>query len=78
VQVREDFAGDFEVRARVTNNGAATDFAFMEATVFASGKVATVGEAAEEFDAGETRTVTFISTDNYSAWDEVEFTVDRG
>ena len=78
VQVSEDFVGDFEMRARVTNNGEAADFVQIQATLFGGGSVVSDLEAIEDFDAGQVRTVTFIGTDAYEQWDEIEFTVDEG
>ena len=78
VQVSEDFVGDFEVRARVTNNGGKARFVDLQATLFSGGSVVADVTALENFDAGQTRTITFTGVDNYKAWDEIEFTVDVG
>lgn len=76
VQVSEDFGGDFELRARVTNNGGDMEFVDLQATLFSDGTVVGVVDALEDFDAGQTRTVTFIGSDSYTDWDKVEFTID--
>jgi hypothetical protein len=78
VQVTEDFIGEFEIRARVTNNGDPAEFVDLQATLFNEGSVVSDLEALEDFEAGQTRTVTFIGTDKYGPWDEIEFTVDKG
>jgi hypothetical protein len=78
VQVRRDFVGEFEVRTRVTNNGEASDFVDMQATLFDNGSVVSDLQALESFEANQTRTVTFIGTDKYGPWDAIEFTVDEG
>ena len=78
VQVREDFVNDFEVRARVTNNGDAAEFVSVEATLFNEGSVVASLDAYEDFDAGQTRTVTLTGTDDYGPWDDIEFSVDVG
>lgn len=76
VQVRDDGLGDFEVRVRATNNGSAVDLADMQATLFHRDSVVADLQAVESFESGQTRTVTFITTDDYSDWDDIEFTVD--
>jgi TolA-binding protein len=76
VQVRGDSLGDFAVRARVENTGGPADFVSLQATLFNEGSVVATAEALEEFDAGQTRTITFITTDEYAAWDDIEFTID--
>lgn len=78
VQVSEDGVGDFEIRARVTNGGAAQEFVDLQATLFSEGSVVADLEAIEDFAAGQTRTVTLISTDDFGPWDDIEFTVDAG
>ena len=77
VQVLEDGIGDFEVRARATNNGSDKAFVSLTATIFNRGSVVGAASAFEsDWQGGDTRTVTFITTDDYSAWDEIEFQVD--
>lgn len=78
VQVTEDSVGDFEIRARVTNNGDGADFVDIQGTLFHQGSVVADLEAFEDFAAGQTRTVTLIGTDGYGPWDDIEFTVDAG
>lgn len=77
-QVRGDGIGDFEVRARVTNEGESAEFVDMQATLFSNGKVVADLDAFEDFEERQTRTVTFTGTDSFGAWDDVEFTVDFG
>jgi len=77
VQVSEDFAGDFELRSRVTNGGDSVEFATWTATLFLDGTVvADLMGTADSFNADETVTVTFIGTDDFGDWDSVEFQVD--
>jgi hypothetical protein len=77
VQVSEDFAEDFEVRARVTNTGSTTSSVSWTATLFNQGMVVgTLTGYADNFGEGETITVTFIGTDDYGAWDDIEFQTD--
>ncbi len=77
VQVSEDFVGDFEVRARMTNTGQARDSVAITATLFSGGSV--VGTAtgfASDVAADQTITLEMLSVDEYTDWDEVEFQVD--
>ncbi len=77
VQVSEDFIGDFEVRTRMTNTGQARDSVAITATLFSGGSV--VGTAtgiATDVASDATITMEMLSTDEYTAWDEVEFQVD--
>lgn len=78
VQLGEDFAGDLEIRARVTNTGDDVSGVAWTATVFSGGSVvATADGNATEFAGGDTITVEFYSTDDFPAeWDELEFQVD--
>ena len=77
VQVREDGLGDFEVRARATNTGSSKGGVCISATIFSGGSVVgTADGCVQDWGAGETRTVEFISTDDYQEWDEIEFQVD--
>ena len=76
VQISEDSLGEFDVRARVTNNGGPDEFVDILATIFNEGSVLATAESIEDFDAGQTRTVEFISRDEFVPWDDVEFTVD--
>lgn len=78
VQVREDSVGDFEVRARVTNNGGAAELVLLVATLFNEDSVVGIADTYEDFDAGQTRTVTLTASDDYGAWDDVEFTIEVG
>jgi hypothetical protein len=76
VQVREDHFGEFAVGARVTNTGEAVELVVLTATLFNGGSVVGTAEAAVDgFDAGTTRTVEFLSLDEYGPWDGIEFTV---
>jgi hypothetical protein len=78
VQVSEDFAGDFAVRARVTNNGPEVDSLGISVTIFSGGSVVGTadGLVGDTFGTGETRTVEFVSSDPFTSWDEVEFQVE--
>lgn len=78
VQVLRDFAGDFEVRATVTNTGDETvDFASWTATVLYEGEqVSTLTTTATELAAGDSVDAQFIGFDDYGDWDAVEFAVD--
>jgi cytoskeletal protein RodZ len=77
VQVRADFANDFELRARVTNTGPTVSSVSWTATLFNQGTVvATLTGYADNFAEDETITVTFISLDAYGAWDDIEFQID--
>ena len=71
VQVMEDSLGNFEVRARVTNTGDTEDFAFWTITFFENGSmVGTARASAQDIAAGDTITVEFFTTDDYTSWDE--------
>ena len=77
VQVSEDFAGDFEVQTRATNNGASQGFVGMSVTMFLDGSVVGVADAfVSDWAASDTQTVTFITLDDYTEWDAWEFQVD--
>lgn len=78
VQVRPDGLDDFEVVARVTNEGEAVELASFTVTIFDGGSVvATASGNVSDFGAGETNTITFITSDDYTdAFDAVEFQVD--
>ncbi len=76
VQVRPDSIDDFEVLARVTNNGP-TVSASWTVTIFAGGSVvATASGSKSDFQQGSTVTVTFITSDDYRDWDAIEFQID--
>jgi hypothetical protein len=76
VQVSEDFAGDFEMRARVTNTGDSVSSVLFTATIFDGDTVVgTADGVVNNFDADATVTVEFISTDAYADWDSVEFQI---
>jgi hypothetical protein len=78
VQITKDSINEFEVQARVTNNGGTGGMRFIDASVFAAGSVVATAEGMERIDPGETVTVELISTDKFDeGWDEVEFSVDR-
>ncbi|TDD98295.1 hypothetical protein [Jiangella asiatica] len=78
VEIREDYVGDFEVGATVTNDGAETvSYVSWTATVLLDGSpVSTLTATASEFPAGDAIDVTFIGFDDFGAWDSVEFAVD--
>lgn len=77
VQVLRDPLGDFEVRARVTNDGTDWEGVSLTATIFHEGSVvATADGSVSGWRAGETRTVEFVSLDAYRGWDDVAFQVD--
>lgn len=77
VQVGEDFAGDFEARARVTNTGDTREVVAWTMTVFQEGTVVgTLMGTASSLESGATVTVNFIGTDAHTDWDEVEFQTD--
>ncbi|RIQ16035.1 hypothetical protein DY240_23185 [Jiangella rhizosphaerae] len=78
VQVLRDFAGDFEVRATVTNTGdEAVDYVSWTATVLYQGEpVSTLTTSATELAAGASVDAQFIGFDDYGDWDAVEFSVD--
>ena len=74
VVVSQDSVGDFEVEARVMNDGDTMDAVAWSVTIFSAGSV--VGEATggvDAFPADSSATVTFISADGYVDWDELEF-----
>ncbi|PZF80090.1 FxLYD domain-containing protein [Jiangella anatolica] len=77
VQVLRDFAGDFEVRATVTNDGDATvEFVSWTATVLYQGEqVSTLTTSASALAAGDSVEAQFIGFDDYGDWDAVEFAV---
>lgn len=78
VQVLRDFAGDFEVRATVTNTGDETvDYVDWTATVLNGGEtVSTLTTSATGLAAGDSVDAQFIGFDDYGDWDAVEFAVD--
>jgi hypothetical protein len=78
VQVREDGLGDLEVRARVTNNGGDNDMVMLKATLFRGGTMIGTAEGMQsDFPAGETRSMEFISLDDFSGdYDSIEFQVE--
>jgi hypothetical protein len=80
IDVFEDFANDFEVRARMTHDGAdAYEFLDLTATILdADGRILGVLSAFEsDVQPGDTRTVSFIGIDDYTPdWAELEITVD--
>ncbi|WP_325596058.1 DUF2510 domain-containing protein [Iamia sp.] len=77
VQVSSDFVDDFSVRARATNNGDTVESASFAVTLFAGGSVVGTGTAfVSNFEAGSTITVEFISIDDFTEHDEVEFQVE--
>lgn len=77
VQVSEDFASDFEVRARVTNNGSTKESVAFTATIFSGGSVVGTADGFHDsFEEGSTVTIEFISVDPYTDWDEVEFQIE--
>ncbi|MBB5790748.1 FxLYD domain-containing protein [Jiangella mangrovi] len=80
VEVLRDFAGDFEVRATVTNDGDAdVDFASLTATVLNGDEaVSTLTTSVSALAAGDSVEAQFIGFDDYGDWDAVEFSVDGG
>jgi cytoskeletal protein RodZ len=77
VQVYEDFAGDFAVRARATNTGPTVQGVGWTSTLFSDGSVVgTLTGVSGQFAEGETITVEFVGLDDYGDWDRVEFQVD--
>ncbi|TDD67833.1 bZIP transcription factor [Jiangella aurantiaca] len=78
VQVLRDFAGDFEVRATVTNTGDETvDYVSWTAIVLYQGEpVSTLTTSATELAAGDSVDAQFIGFDDYGDWDAVEFSID--
>jgi hypothetical protein len=77
VQVRRDFVDDFEVRARVTNTGPSREAVGLAATIFRDGSVVgTASGSHNDWASGQTVTITFISLDSYTDWDEIEFQVE--
>lgn len=80
VQVLRDFAGDFEVRATVTNTGDETvDYVSWTATVLHQGEpVSTLTTSATGLAGGDSVEAQFIGFDDYGDWDAVEFSVDAG
>lgn len=77
VQVTKDFADDFAIRTRVTNDGATKGGVTWTVTILDGGSVVGTGTtSATDFEAGATITIEFISFDPYVDWDEVEFQVD--
>lgn len=77
VQVYEDFAGDFAVRARATNTGPTVQGVGWTSTLFSDGSVVgTLTGVSNQFAEGETITVEFVGLDDYGDWDRVEFQVD--
>lgn len=77
VQVGEDFAGDFEIRTRMTNNGDAKDSVGIKATLFSGGSVVgTADGIVNDVDGGATVTMEMFSTDEHVEWDEIEFQVE--
>jgi hypothetical protein len=80
IDVFEDFANDFEVRARMTHAGDDTyEFLDLTATILDSdGRILGVLSAFEsDVQPGDTRTVSFIGIDDYTPdWAELEITVD--
>lgn len=78
VEVLRDFAGDFEVRATVTNTGDDdVEFVSWTATVLNGGEtVSTLTTSTSAFAAGDSVDAQFIGFDDYGDWDAVEFAVD--
>lgn len=77
VQVSEDFGGSFELRTRATNNGQDYSMVSITATLFSGGSVVgTLTGVVSDWKAGQTRTVEFFSTDDYTEWDDIEFQID--
>ena len=80
VEVLRDFAGDFEVRATVTNDSdSEAEFASLTATVLNGGEtVSTLTTSISALAAGDSVDAQFIGFDDYGDWDAVEFSVDGG
>lgn len=78
VQLRSDFVDDFEIRARVTNDGDAVSGVSWTVTLFSDGSVVgTASGFASDLEAGSTTTQTFISTDDFTEGvDALEFQID--
>lgn len=77
VSVREDFVGDFEIRARVTNTGDAVSGVIWTVTLFSEGAVVgTASGAASDLAAKATTTQSFTSVDEFAEYDDIEFQVD--
>lgn len=77
VQVRSDGLGDFEIRSRVTNEGPDREGVCIAATIFSGGSIVGTADACvNDWAGGQTRTLEFISVDDYGDWDEVEFQVE--
>ncbi|TDC46479.1 hypothetical protein E1212_26810 [Jiangella ureilytica] len=80
VEVLRDFAGDFEVRATVRNDGdSEAEFVSLAATVLNGGEtVSTLTTSISALAAGDSVDAQFIGFDDYGDWDAVEFSVDGG
>jgi hypothetical protein len=78
VQVSDDGFGSYAIRARVTNTGDTVQAVIWTVTLFKSGKVvATADGTASDFEGGATKTIEFVSLDDFQKGvDEVEFQVD--
>lgn len=77
VQVSEDFAGDFEVRTRATNNGSDKSAVVVSATLFSGGSVVgTASGSVSDWASGQTVTLELISLDAHVDWDDIEFQID--
>lgn len=77
IQVRKDFIDDFEVRARVTNEGESRSVVVLAATIFLDGSVVgSLSGVHSDWASGETITMEFIGLDEYGEWDDIEFQVD--
>ena len=78
VQVTSDWVDDFEIRTRATNNGTSVEAASFTATLFNEGSVVGTADAyVSDWVSGETVTVEFVSVDEYTDWDDIEFQVDH-
>ena len=80
IEVRSDFVDDFEIRARMTNEGSVTrDYVSISATIFAAdGRILAVLDGFESrISPGQSTTVTLTGFDDYTPnWDHLEIEVE--
>lgn len=66
LQITEDFVGDFDMRSRVTNTGDSIGGVRWTATLFLEDRIVAVLVArVSDFGTGQTRTVDWLSTDDF-------------